>query len=116
MKNTMFAENINEKVEAVKSAMTEVILGVEPDLKKTADSTQLERVHSLYFLKAIDNLREAVVTLEALLDLPEEEFEKLATDEGKRTLDETEFKLMMSMMMDMAEHKMRKAEAETEEA
>lgn len=110
MKNTMFAENTKETCEAVEKLTKELIECVAPDIEKTEKATPLEKVHTLHFLRAIDELREALGYINALLEMPEEEFEKLVTDDGKKSLEEVEMKLMFSMMMKMAEAKMNRDE------
>ena len=110
MKNTMFAENTKEKFEALNSLSRELVECVAPDITKTEKASPLEKVHTLHFLRAIDELREALGFINALLEMPEEEFEKLVTDDGKKSLEDVEMKLMFSMMMKMAEAKMNRDE------
>lgn len=112
MKNTMFAENTKEKFEAINSLSKELIECVAPDIEKTEKASPLEKVHTLHFLRAMDELREALGFIHALLEMPEEEFEKLVTDDGKNSLEEVEMKLMFSMMMKMAEAQMNRDKEE----
>ena len=87
MKNTVLAENTKEKFESVEKFSKELIECVSSDVEKTEKATPLEKVHTLCFLRAMDELRDALGYVKALLEMPEEEFENLITDEGKKSLE-----------------------------
>ena len=101
MKNTMFADNINEKVKAVRNAITELINCAEPNPEKTETASDLERVHTLCFYKVMGSLIEDSLSIEYLVqDATEEEFEKVMTEDGTKTISEVKKEMMLSMAME----------------
>ena len=110
MKNTMFSGNLEATVKELEASFEKVLEAVgKPKESLIEESSLLGRVHSLYVLKAIGELKESICILGALLELSEEDFANSVTAEGKKTLKEVEMEIMMSMMADMM-HKMAEDE------
>ena len=110
MKNTMFAENINEKVAELRKAVDEFYKCLEPDPMKTEKASELEKVHTLFVLKASGELIKTALAIEALFEITEEEFTKAMTDDGK-TIEEVKKELMLSMAMEALSKKFESEEA-----
>lgn len=101
MKNTMFADNINEKVAELKKVINELMEFARPDPVLTENASDLEKVHSLCFLRATGDLIETALAVEYLVkDSTEEEFEKMMTDDGAKTISEVKNEMMLSMAME----------------
>lgn len=101
MKNTMFADNINEKVKAVRDAITDLIYCAEPNPEKTEMASDLEKIHTLCFMKCIGSLVEESKAIEYLVvDSTAEEFEKMMTDNGEKSVSEVKKEMMLSMAME----------------
>ena len=106
MKNTMFTgENINEKVSAVLEAVQGLLDCLKPNEDRARNATTLERVHSLYFLKAVGELKDLAGVVKVMNEVSEEEFTSLVTNDGKRDLERAEMEMMLHMMMDVAKKK-----------
>ena len=101
MKNTMFADNINEKVKAVRDAITDLIYCAEPNPEKTEMASDLEKIHTLCFMKCMGSLIEESKAIEYLvMDSTAEEFEKMMTDDGEKTVSEVKKEMMLSLAME----------------
>lgn len=111
MKNTMFAENINEKVKSLRKALDEFYMCLEPDPVKTENASDLEKVHTLYVLRVAGELVESILVAEFLIDeCSEEDFKKTITDDGAKTIEEVKKELMLSMAVEALSKKFESEE------
>lgn len=101
MKNTMFTGEMNEKVLSMFESVQGLFECLKPDEEKAESATLLERVHSLYVLKAVKELKDTAIIVKMLNEMPEEEFEAFVTDGGKKDLEKAEMEMMLRMMMDI---------------
>ena len=67
------------------------------------DSTSLDRIFCVMYLDTIKDLIRSCATMESILDMSEEEFVNLVTDEGKRSISETEKLVMSKALLDILE-------------
>ena len=105
MKNTMFTGEMNEKVLPMFESVKGLFECLKPDEEKAKSATLLERVHSLYVLKAVKELKETAIIVKMLNEMSEEEFEALVTDDGKEDLEKAEMEMMLRIMMDIRSDK-----------
>ena len=103
MKNTMHAEEINERVKELREALDRAVECLKPDIVKTGNATDLEKVHGLCTLKAVNGLVENLLAWEYTLEASEEEFRNAVTDDGKKDIKLVLSELMLQMAMEVFE-------------
>lgn len=64
-------------------------------------ASEAEQVHIVMYMDLLKDALTSIKTLSGLLEVSEEEFIKVVTDDGKLTMKEVKRKMMMGMIIDM---------------
>ena len=67
----------------------------------TENTTDLEQIHTVVYMDLLKDLSDKVYAMRDLLEIPEEEFTKLMTKDGKVSLEEVKRILIKKMILDM---------------
>ena len=101
-KNTIIPK---EDVEKVKEIIEKVngYLDCHAELTPSMDNATdpLLRIHTVLYLDMMKDIIRSAKALEFLLDCNEEDFVKSITEDGKRTIEEVDKKVMFNMLMEI---------------
>lgn len=104
MKNSIVKEKeanaLNEVIEKVEN-FVRTHAEYQPTPKEIDNSTDLEKIHTIMYLDAINDLIKATSFIRSLRDVSEEEFEKGVTDDGKITVEDAKNRYMLHAMADI---------------
>lgn len=101
MKNTVIPQADIDKLKEVIEKVKDYVESHKQCEPARESLTQLNRIHSVLYLRMIKELISTARSLESLLECSEEEFIKTITGDGKITVDEAEKNLMLNVMMEM---------------
>lgn len=106
MKNSIVKEKeanaLNEVIEKVEN-FVRTHAEYQPTPEEIDNSTDLEKIHTIMYLDAINDLIKATSFIRSLRDVSEEEFEKGVTDGGKITVEDAKNRYMLHAMADLFE-------------
>lgn len=101
MKNTVIPQADVDKLKEVIEKAKDYVKSHKQCKPALESLTQLNRIHSVLYMRMVKELISTARSLESLLECSEEEFIKTLTDDGKITVDEVEKNLMLNVMMEM---------------
>ena len=69
--------------------------------ERLAEASELEQIHIAIYLDMLKDLVRTVGALRDIFEMPEEEFQKVVTKNGEKTLEEVKMNIMVNAMMKM---------------
>ena len=103
MKNTMICDKEREALEEIFKGVDKLVEVPNKELtfESVRSASKVEKVHSLLYMTMLKDFLQDIGAIRSMLNVEEDQFIDIVTENGKLSLDEVEKKLMTQMMMEL---------------